>query len=101
MPATFYCVAHGRGDGWEGLCLDLDLAVQGHSFVEVKTLLHEAIKSYVVDALKEEEPHRSRLLKRRAPLRVRAYWATRFALAALRGKRDSDNPVGYPEACPA
>ncbi|MGZ8324948.1 MAG: hypothetical protein ACXW3Q_10000 [Rhodoplanes sp.] len=100
MRESFYCVVHGRGNEWEGLCLDLDIAVHGDSFVEVKSLMSEAISTYVEDALKEEEPARSALLNRAAPFRVRAYWAFRIALAALRGrKRDSDLPVGYPEPC--
>jgi hypothetical protein len=63
--------------------------------------LDEAISTYVEDALKEDEPSRSALLNRRAPLRVRAYWAMRMAMAALRGrKEDRDIPVGYPVPCP-
>ena len=81
MRESFYCVVHGRGNEWEGLCLDLDIAVHGHSFVEVKSLMSEAISTYVEDALKEEEPARSALLNRAAPFRVRAYWAFRIALA--------------------
>jgi hypothetical protein len=100
MNRTFYCVVHGRGKEWEGLCLDLDLAVHGRSFNEVKDLMSAAISTYVEDALKEAEPSRTALLNRRAPLRVRAYWAARMALATLRGrKRDDDLPVGYPVPC--
>ena len=97
---SFYCIVHGRGDEYEGLCLDLDIAVHGRSFAEAKGLLSEAISSYLEDAMQEAEPARRRLLNRRAPLRVRAYWAARMALATLRGrKRDDDLPVGYPEPC--
>jgi hypothetical protein len=100
MRESFYVVVHGRGNEWEGLCLDLDLAVHGHSLHEVKGLMSEAISTYIQDALKEDEPTRKALLRRRAPLRVRAYWAMRMALAALRGRsRDNDTPVGYPEPC--
>lgn len=100
MLRNFYCVVHGRGNEWEGLCLDLDLAVHGRSFDEVKQLMSEAVCTYVEDALKEAEPSRSRLLSRRAPLRVRIYWAMRIALAALRGRgQDGDLPIGYPEPC--
>jgi hypothetical protein len=100
MPRSFYCIVHGRDNEWEGLCLDLDVAVHGHSFNEVKSLMSEAICSYVEDALKESEPSRSALLNRRAPLRVRLYWAMRIVWAALRRRRqDEDLPVGYPELC--
>lgn len=102
MDASFYCVVHGRGDQWEGLCLDLDIAVHAHSFNEAKDLMKDAIATYIEDALKEDEPARTALLRRHAPLRVRVYWAARIAWAALRGRnRDSDLPVGYPEPCPA
>jgi hypothetical protein len=100
MGDSFYCVVHGKGNEWEGLCLDLDLAVHGHSSTEAKTLLRAAIRSYIADASREAEPHKTHLLGRRAPLRVRAYWTLRMAMAALRGKkRDNDSPVGYPEPC--
>lgn len=96
----FFCVIHGHGTEWQGICLDLDIAIDGRSFVEVKGLLDEAISTYVEDALKEAEPARSALLNRRAPFHVRAYWAIQMALAALRGrKRDDDLPVGYPVPC--
>src|SRR5262245_21087271 len=101
MRRSFYCIVHGRGNEWEGLCLDLDLAVQGRSLTEVKDLLGEAISTYVQDAAHEVEPARSALLNRRAPFRVRAYWAARMAMAALRARqRDDDTPVGYPVPCP-
>jgi predicted RNase H-like HicB family nuclease len=55
----FLCFAHGRDSAWEAICLDLDLAVQGSSFDEVKELLSESISTYLEDALKEDErtPH--------------------------------------------
>jgi hypothetical protein len=100
MRESFYCVVHGRGNEWEALCLDLDLAVHGRCQNEVKDLMRDAIQTYVQDALKEAEPARSALLNRQAPFRVRAYWAALIALAALRGrKRDHDTPVGYPVPC--
>lgn len=101
MSESFYCVVHGRGNEWEAICLDLDLSVQGQSNHEVKQQLSRAIDSYVADAMRESQMDRARLLARRAPLRVRLYWAGRIALAALRGRRDADLPVGYPEHCHA
>jgi hypothetical protein len=100
MARDFYCVFHGHGTAWEALCLDLDLAVTGRSLNEVRTLMLEAVETYVADAMKESEPARSALLHRRAPLRVRAYWAARFAWAALRGiDDDKDVPFGQPVSC--
>jgi len=75
MSRELLCVARGSGDRWEALCLDLDLAVQGRSFDEVRGLLDEAVNTYVEDASAEAEPARSRLLARRVPLHVRLAWA--------------------------
>jgi hypothetical protein len=100
MQGSFYCIIHGHGDEWEGLCLDLDLAVHGHSLADVKERMSEAVSTYVMDATKEAEPARSQLLNRSAPLHIRVYWAVRIALAALHGRRrDNDLAVGYPEPC--
>ena len=96
------CVARGRANEWEALCLDLDIAVQGQSFDEVRNRLSDAIATYLEDAAVEAEPHRTRLLTRRAPLSVRLLWAWRFSWAALRGRNpNSDSAVGFPVACPA
>ena len=81
MRENFYCVLHGRGNEWEGLCLDLDLAVHGHSFADVKARMGDAIDSYVEDVMKEDEPARRALLNRTVPFRVRAYWKARIATA--------------------
>jgi hypothetical protein len=100
MNETLYCVVHGTGNEWEGLCLDLDIAVHGKSFNEVKALLDEAVRTFIQDAMNEDEPTRKALLSRRAPLHTRAYWAARIAIAALRGRsRNRDLPVGYPVTC--
>lgn len=102
MEEQYFCVARGKGGRWEGLCLDLDLAVQGRSFDEVRALLTEAIASYVEDASAEMEPARSRLLTRRAPFRIRLLWALAFFRAALFGRKpDGDSPVWLPVTCRA
>ncbi len=102
MSAELLCVARGRDKEWEALCLDLDIAVQGRSFDEVRQLLGQAIATYIQDATAEAEPDRSRLLQRRAPWRVRLLWAWRFFRAALYGRNhNSDSAVGFPVACPA
>lgn len=104
MQPVLLCVAHpSEVGGWEGLCLDFDIAVQGKSFDEVKAHLQHAIVSYVQDAMKEEESQRTRLLNRRAPFLVRLVWGWRFFIATIRDRRDDDNnvAVGFPVSCPA
>jgi hypothetical protein len=97
-----FCVARGRDAVWEAFCLDLDLAVQGTSFDDVKGQLERAVSGYVEAALAEAEPARSQLLNRRAPLFVRMTWGWRFFLAAvLRRSRGQDATVGFPVSCPA
>src|SRR5215475_4149213 len=84
------CVAHGHAQSWEAICLDFDLAVQGHSLAEVRDSIEQAIIDYIEAARAEAEPARSRLLSRRAPFWVRLGWAFRFFIRTISGKnRDS------------
>jgi hypothetical protein len=100
MSLELLCVARGGGERWEALCLDLDLAVQGRSFDEVRALLEEAVSSYVEDPKAEEEPARSQLLARRVPLHVRLAWAWRFFKAALYGRPPGgDSTTWLPVNC--
>jgi len=98
----FLCVAHPLdSEGWEAFSLDFDIAVHGKTFDEVKSTLQHAVATYVQDAMKEAEPHRSRLLNRRAPLSVRLMWGWRFFLEAVRNRRDRTAAIGFPVSCPA
>ena len=100
MDEQLFCVARGKGERWEALCLDLDLAVQGRSFDEVRQLLGEAISTYIEDASAEAEPARTQLLARRVPFHVRFLWASRFFRTALSGRNpDGDSPIWLPVAC--
>jgi hypothetical protein len=103
MDKALACIARGHGDQWEAFCLDFDLAVQARSFDDARTRLVDAVVDYVETAMKEPEPVRSRLLRRRAPLRVRLAWAARLFLATVArpGSRPKDPPIGFPVACPA
>jgi predicted RNase H-like HicB family nuclease len=102
MSRYLYGLAHGRDGIWEAFSLDFDLAVQGRSFEEVSQGLREAIATYLQDVAAEQEPARSRLLRRRVPMRVRLMWAWRFFWFALWGRKpDSDSTVWLPVVCPA
>ncbi len=43
MNKQLFCVARRQRDRWEAICLDLDIAVEGRSFDEVRNLLQEAV----------------------------------------------------------
>lgn len=65
------CFASGKPGDWEATCLNFDLSVQGDSFEDVQTVLHEMIVDYIeslVDLPKEEQ---MRFLNRKAPLFLR------------------------------
>ncbi len=88
MPAkTLHCYAEGQDGSWEAICLDLDIAVQGHSFEEVFGSLREAISLYLESVSDLPADERQSLLHRPAPLPVRL----KFFSQALRGLfRDRD-----------
>jgi hypothetical protein len=95
MEILIFAIARGHEDHWEAICFDFDIAVQGHTFNEVQGLMFEAVESYVEDAKKEDEPTRTQLLSRRAPLLVRLSWLGGLVWAALcgrveRGERDGN-----------
>lgn len=80
---TCYLIEH---DGvWEGLCADLDIAVEGRSMEDTRDRLGLAVRSYLTDVMDEAPEHRARLLSRRAPWTVRANLAIRAALQGLKG----------------
>jgi hypothetical protein len=80
---TCYLTEH---DGiWEGLCADLDIAVEGRSMEDTRDRLGQAVRSYLADVMDEAPEHRERLLNRRAPWTVRANLAIRAALQGLKG----------------
>ena len=93
MGRRLLCVAHGNNEGWEALCLDLDIAVQGLSLDDVQARLLSAVQSYVQDALAESEPARRRLLNRRAPFFTRLHYVLRLAMHALMRPRDGGDSL--------
>jgi len=100
MRKKLLCYAEGHDGSWEAFCLDLDLAVQGHSFAEVYSALRDAIQDYVDAALTEDAENRMRLLNRRAPIveRVKFFW--RY-LTAIRKTDNSEMTHGFTILSPA
>ena len=71
------CYAYRRGDVWEAICTDLDVAVFGPSEEHVKRSLAEAIDLHLEAVADLPDEDRQAMLSRRAP------WHVRFALALL------------------
>lgn len=85
---VFRCYAYGRGLQWQALCIDLDLAVRGSSFQEVKASLAKAIDMYLETMTDLPADEQRQLLPRRSPRHVR----TRLhVLAWLHGICGMDN----------
>ena len=84
-PANDYvqCYAYGPGERWHGICVDLDIAVDGASFQEVRRSLATSIEMYVetVAGLPAEEQRC--LLTRRAPWHVRTSLAISESIRRL------------------
>lgn len=101
LRRTLLCYAHGHEGQWQGICLDLDIAVQGRSLEDVKQRLERSIQSYVESAGREDAGTRERLLRRRAPLWVRLRALTHFIVATLRHRNgDRESRAGFTLPCP-
>jgi hypothetical protein len=105
MRYPLECIAHGSGHDWQAICLDLDIAVQADSLHDVTRILEQAVRSYLEDAMMQDEQIRRAMLNRSAPFRVRAAWAMRLFMATLFRRRqdqdERDTTVKFPVECPA
>lgn len=84
MARTLNCYAQGNSDGWEAICLDLDVAVQGETLPEVHDSLQKAIELYYESVLELPEDDRARLLNRSAPFWA---WLKFFTVRILLSRR--------------
>lgn len=100
MTKSVWCYAHGQPGSWEAICVDLDIAVQGSSFDEVKGLLDNAVRTYVQDAVAESPEVSKQLLNRRAPLWVRLKFAWAYLVHITR-RNDGEMQAGFDVPCPA
>lgn len=91
------CYAEKVDGQWQAFCLDLSLAAQGESAVDVERKLLNMIREYVYDALVgQDKDHASMLLKRRAPLK---YWMKFYLLVAcfkIGGLREGVEHLFFP-----
>ena len=86
----YRCMVECRDGDWVAICVDLDIAVQGGSFAEVKDSLRGAIDLYLDRVRELPENEQRRLLNRRAPwpLRVKfLFWSLIDRFARLDGNR--------------
>ena len=99
--SSVICFAHGNDREWEAICVDFDIAVQGRTFDEVKSLLDSAVKNYVDDAAEEDEATRRQLLGRRAPWYVSLGLALKLTIYNIRRGRAREAQASFPVPCPA
>lgn len=102
MNKHLTCYAVGNNEGWEAICVDFDISVQGRNFKEVYDILGEAICTYVEDAMRETPDQQVKLLNRKVPWHVKMQMKFRFLFAWLvsRKKNDSDS-AGFTLPCHA
>ena len=100
MQRKLVCYAIGGDRGWEAICVDLDLAVQGSTFDEVYLGLKAAIREFVEIAGLEAPAQTAMLLRRRAPFSVRLMHKIGFLWTWLRnGPGDDGHAAGFTVAC--
>ena len=104
VPDILRCVVERTPDGWQAICIDLDIAVQGATFDEAVASMEESIEVYLESVMALPEPDRLRLLNRRVPFFRRLRHAALYAFWELsprrrpRARHDILTPGG---ACPA
>jgi predicted RNase H-like HicB family nuclease len=95
VSRTLHCYAEGRDGGWEAICLELDIAVQGDSFAEVYQALDEAIAAYLETVHDLPEGERRHLLRRKAPMSVRISFLLRAFRTILFGRDNDPQYAGF------
>ena len=67
----FRCYIRGRDSDWEAICTDLDIAVQGNSLENAKSLLEDAVNGFLTELEDWPLDDQRRLLNRRSPFWLR------------------------------
>lgn len=97
---SFLCFAHGDASGWEAICIDFDIAVQGDSLDAVKASLTIAINSFVNDLQREDETTRAALLNRRAPFWVTLGLTMKLIAFNVFRRPNRQAQASFPVTCP-
>jgi predicted RNase H-like HicB family nuclease len=93
------CYAEARGAEWTAQCPELDIAVQGSSFDEVRDRLKGAIEMYMerVGELPQEE--QERFLRRRVPVGTLVWMSVKLLasniLTNIGRRRNGNAPHTY------
>lgn len=95
MSMIVHCYVEGRGSTWEAVCVEFDIAVQGHSFDEVAGSIGKAVHEYLEYVHTLPEPAQRQFLNRRVPLRTRLNFAVRAFISAV-SARPSDGDDSHP-----
>ena len=85
----------GSGSDWQAICLDLDIAAQGQSMFEAKSILDSLVDDYLAEVRTLPDVDQKRLLKRKAPLGLRLSYHFGYALASLFAERSSGDRLSY------
>lgn len=101
MQRILWCYAHETNGVWQAICVDLDIAVQGKSFDEVKKLLELSVETYIDTARNESPEVRRQLLSRRAPFWLRTRLALTSKWRGIWHRDDGDDPAGFSVPCHA
>jgi len=102
MAKTLACYARGGSEGWEAICVDLDIAVQGETFDEVYHLLRAEIADYLACAAQEAPDQARRLMTRSAPWYVRLRLKLAFLwIWFIHSGSDDGNTAGFTVPCHA
>ena len=105
MNRVLRCYASGNAEGWQAICIDLDIAVEADSREEVVQALGDAVVDYLeyVSTLPVEE--QSHLLNRRSPWwEIARLSLARFFFLLRRHNRSDDGCAGdeaFSLPCPA
>lgn len=99
MPKLLYCYAENEGDGWEAICLDVDVAVQARTLHEVVLELSGALELYFETVMELPEAEHAQFFNRPAPWGIRL----KFLWHALRGliRGSSKERAEFTYHCPA
>lgn len=100
----FHCYMYGHPGAWEAICVDLDIAVNGASSEEVKSLMESAIATYIEDAKAESPEVAEQLLNRTSPWHVRArllFGLLWYRIWSWFDGRSDNRTSGFDIHCPA
>ena len=93
MSRRLRCYAYGRGNTWQAICVDLDIAVLATSLEEVKEALRVSVDLYLSAVADTPAEDQHRLLNRSCP------WYVRVKLACLAwlpcGASGTTRPEGF------